>query len=166
MNDLQTQLEQLSQRIDAIESWQAGKIKQQITFPLDIQSLKVLNQYYMHLTDTAIISGGASGNTFVNYIGNQGNYDFSVNQDIYILYSVNPTTDIFTITGKIGFSNGTQVVVSTSDTTPSPLVAGTTYYVVNSTGIGQSFKLSSTLGGSPINITTKGTGEQYIFYFQ
>jgi P2-related tail formation protein len=41
-------------------------------------------------------------------------------------------------------------------TLPAPLVASTTYFVVNPTS--NSFQVAATLGGAPINITSAGTG--------
>lgn len=152
----------LQARVAALEKWKADRERQQITFPLDVQSQRVLNKYFMHVTGSITTVGGASGNTFVEYIGQQANIEFVVSANTYIPYTVNTTTDVFTVT-NYNFENGMLVNVATSDTTPAPLVSGTDYYVVNSTGL--TFKLSLTFGGAAIDITTTGTGSQYIYFF-
>jgi hypothetical protein len=55
-----------------------------------------------------------------------------------------------------GFSDGHVVTVYTDGTLPAPLVSGGTYYVVNE-GSG-TVELSLTAGGSPIVLTSDGTG--------
>jgi len=45
---------------------------------------------------------------------------------------------------------------ATAGTLPAPLVADTTYWIVNPTS--GSFQLAATLGGAPINFTSAGTG--------
>lgn len=55
-----------------------------------------------------------------------------------------------------GQANGTPVLLTTTGTLPSPFVASTTYYIVNATT--NSFQLSATFNGTPINTTTAGSG--------
>lgn len=70
-------------------------------------------------------------------------------------FTVDAGTDTLTATGH-NFTNGTQVKVSSTTTLPAPLVAGTTYYVINTAT--NTLKLSATSGGSAIDITSTGTG--------
>lgn len=152
----------LIKRIQELEKWKAERERQQITFPLDFPSIDILSKYFMHITNEVKTISPTSGNTLTSYIGIQGNYQFNVEQNIFVPYTVNTTSDVLTVTGKYYFEDNQQVYVTTEDTAPSPLVPGTTYFVINSTG--QSFKLSLTSGGAAINITTSGTGKQYIFF--
>jgi hypothetical protein len=55
-----------------------------------------------------------------------------------------------------GYSNGTAVQVASTATLPGGLSASTTYYVVGATA--NTFQLALTSGGSPINLTSAGTG--------
>lgn len=64
-------------------------------------------------------------------------------------------------TGRWLFQNGQCLRVKSSGTPPGGLTAGNAYYVVNSDGMGL-FQLSTTLGGSPVNITDAGTGTHTI----
>jgi microcystin-dependent protein len=68
---------------------------------------------------------------------------------------VNTTTDTITISSH-GLSNGNVVYLQTGSTLPSPLVANTKYYIISATT--NTFQLSSTLNGSPIDLTSQGTG--------
>ena len=60
---------------------------------------------------------------------------------------------VFTLTNAL--PNGTAVTLSTTGALPTGLTAGTTYYVINSTGPSLTCSLSATLGG--VGITTSGT---------
>ena len=68
---------------------------------------------------------------------------------------VNTGTETFTSNAH-GYSNGTPVQVASTGTLPAPLVAATTYYIVNSAA--NTYQLSLTATGSAIDITTAGTG--------
>lgn len=73
----------------------------------------------------------------------------------------NNGSPILTITGiHTNFPIGTQVTFNTPGAVPTPLVAGTTYFVVSSviSGGNTLIQVSSTSGGSAIIITQAGTG--------
>lgn len=154
-NDIQSQIDELRRRLDARDA-------QQITFPLDVQSINVLNRYFLRIVDSVVTTGGVSGQVFVQYVGNQNGTKVVMAEDTYVPYTVDTTTNVFTVNSAY-FPNDTVVNVYTSDTVPSPLSTGTNYYVVNSTGL--TFKLSTSLGGTAIDITTTGTGTQYVSTF-
>lgn len=64
-------------------------------------------------------------------------------------------TDIFTSNGH-GLVNGDQITVTTATALPAGMSLTTVYYVISATT--NTFKLSTTKGGSSINITDNGTG--------
>ena len=64
-------------------------------------------------------------------------------------------TDIITIANH-GLVDGDQVQFTTTGTLPAPLISGAVYYIVQSNN--STFKLSATSNGSPIDLTTQGTG--------
>lgn len=66
-----------------------------------------------------------------------------------------PTVTVPTITGLV---NGMLITVSTTGTLPTPLVAGTAYYIQNI--VGNTFNLSTTQNGNPITFTSVGAGVQ------
>lgn len=53
---------------------------------------------------------------------------------------------------------GMVITFSSTGTLPGGLTAGTPYYAVQSTGSSLRLKVSSTLGGTPVNLTSAGTG--------
>jgi len=69
--------------------------------------------------------------------------------------AVNTGTETFTSNAH-GYANGTPVQVSATTTLPAPLVAATTYYVINAAA--NTYQLSLTATGSAIDITTAGSG--------
>lgn len=150
---------QFEKRIQSLEKWQQERIQQQITYPLDVNSQIVLGKYFMHIVSQLTTIAGAAGNEFTNFIGKQGIYEFIVTQNDLIPYTVDTTTNIFS-TPSAYFENDMRVNVSTTDTAPSPLLAGVDYFVVNSLGI--TFQVSATVGGAAIDITTAGVGSQFI----
>jgi hypothetical protein len=69
--------------------------------------------------------------------------------------AVNTGTETFTSNAH-GYANGTPVQVSATTTLPAPLVAATTYYVINAAA--NTYQLSLSATGSAIDITTTGSG--------
>jgi hypothetical protein len=66
-------------------------------------------------------------------------------------------TNLFTLTAH-NFIADQLVQFSTTTTLPAPLVAATGYYVIASGLTVDDFKISTTLGGTELDITTTGTG--------
>jgi phage tail P2-like protein len=83
--------------------------------------------------------------------------------------SVNVGTDTFTITAH-GLSNGNQIRFSNTSSgamlpsvnvLPAPLLQGILYRIINATA--NTFKVSLSLGGAPVDLTTAGAGTNYVF---
>lgn len=70
-------------------------------------------------------------------------------------FTADSGTDVFTATGH-GMNDGDVVIVQSTGALPTGLSTLTRYFVVNKTPT--TFQLSTTSGGSPLNITTNGTG--------
>lgn len=64
-------------------------------------------------------------------------------------------TDMVNLTAHL-LSNGAPVKFTTSNTLPAPLSTSTTYYVVNASA--NTFQVSTTVGGSAVDITSTGSG--------
>lgn len=62
-----------------------------------------------------------------------------------------------------GLVDGTQIMLITTGTLPAPLVETFPYYVVSAST--DRFKVSTSSGGSPEDITTVGLGSHYWIYF-
>lgn len=71
---------------------------------------------------------------------------------------VNASNDQFSTSVSHVVRNGMVATFSSTGTLPGGLVAGAPYYVVNASGFGLNLKVSNTLGGTPVNITSAGTG--------
>ena len=159
------ELLQLKNDVGELKRWKEQRIRQQITFPLDIDSINVINDHFMRISKSFTYDGGVGSNSFQFYTGKQGLYVFEVSPPSLNQYTVNPSSDYCNITsGNLKFFDGQTVVLFSSDTAPDPLTAGglTTYYVRDSDGV--NFKLAATLGGTAINITDTGSGLQFIAY--
>jgi hypothetical protein len=72
-------------------------------------------------------------------------------------WTADPATDTFTQVGH-NYANGNRWACSTSGTAPAGLICdgATAYYVINATA--DTFKVSTSIGGAAVNITSAGTG--------
>ena len=73
--------------------------------------------------------------------------------------AVNTGTEYITFSTAI--ANNTPVKLSSTVSLPSPLAAGTVYYIVNS--VGATAQLATTANGAAINLTTTGSGTITIY---
>lgn len=153
--------EQLKNQVKQLMDWKKEKERQQIKFPLDQNSIEVLNKYFLRVTDVVTLVGGAAGNSFGYFKVKQDNLKGIFSQDKSQLFTVAPSSDTFTVLDQ-PYENDTVIYFQSSDTLPSPLGSGTTYYVVQSSGL--TFKVSATPGGAQINILDTGTGTHYVDY--
>lgn len=156
----------LEQRIRALEDWKAERERQQITYPLDTDSVATLKEglkeHFLSIKKkVGLFTGGASGRLFNFLFAEQDPYKSSLFENTKVLFTA-ATSDVCTIIGTETFSDGDRVVLATTNQLPDPLTPGTVYYVRDSTG--RTFKLAATLGGAAIDLTNTGTGEHYIEY--
>jgi hypothetical protein len=109
----------------------------------------VLNQEYQ-------IASTISSTSYTVYLRSAGTSINGVN------FSVDPETSILTFPAGTSLSNGQKVVLLPTEVLPGGLTANTTYFVVSATGL--TCKLSATLSGTPILITTTGIGQQAVYF--
>lgn len=161
--------QQLENRIKELENWKAEKMKQQIKFPLDIESLEILNKYFLRIYDTAdILNTDYPGETTIlrKFFGKQDRFFVDFNESKFFAYSVNITTNFITLSDpRRNFKDGTVLWFATSDTAPAPIdiTGATSYFVRDSTG--NTFKIALTDGGVAIDITDVGVGRQFIYSY-
>lgn len=74
---------------------------------------------------------------------------------VAIVFTADSTTDVFTSNGH-GLQNDQAVMLGTTGALPSPLLTTAQYFVVNRAA--NTFQLSASIGGAPINLTTNGSG--------
>ena len=114
-------------------------------------------------TDLAIYE--LNGNRSLYYAYHNGSAGFIGVKDITATasptFTADTGTDYITITGgSWELWENRAVQFTTSNTLPSPLVAGTTYYLKNVSG--NTAQVSQTPGGAAENLTTTGTGTHSI----
>lgn len=160
---MQEEINSLKQQVAELTKWKEEKTRQQISYPLDKNSIDVLSKYFLRIVSTFVQIGGIASRAFTYFFVQQDNYIASIAEDKSVIFTVNATTDILTVTGH-AFQDDVPVYVFTSDTLPNPLSSITTYYVIATTGM--TFKLTTVLGdlGAVVNITNTGTGTHYINY--
>lgn len=106
----------------------------------------------------------AAMSAFRNYIGPNSDAEkgsvgwVSINDETQ-LDSIDHTTNTFTLTAN-GFSNGDSVYFRSTGIIPAGISALTRYYVVSVAT--NTFKVSATVGGSEVDITSNGTGNIYV----
>ena len=158
----------LQKRIEALEKWKDERTRQQITFPLDTQSNTILNKYFSSVIGS-IFNLSVSGQEFRKLLLQQDSKVYVISaMSQFISFSVNTATDIITLgadltSGAQGVLQDDQFVtvnVPTPGVPAAPLDNGFGYFVVNSTGT--TIQLSDVIGGAPIDLTTVGTGVQYL----
>lgn len=78
-------------------------------------------------------------------------------------FTANASTDVITFDDdQVGFVEDQILRVKTSDTLPAGLSADTNYYVINLDHVAGTCQLSTSSGGSAVNITDTGTGTHTI----
>lgn len=164
--DIKREIDALKNRVAALEAWKTQRTRQQITFPLDVQSRDILNKDFMRVIGQYIYFGGVAGLPFLVIEGIQDKKRFEVSR-ILIEYKADPSSDVIRIlypSDDAIFANDETVVLYTTDTAPGGLsdLGLTTYYVVSAASDGNSFKLAATVGGAAINITSEGVGRQFL----
>jgi hypothetical protein len=92
--------------------------------------------------------------------------NYQISSSVFLFDVVNTVTITIATPGVITYTsgtapvNGTQIKFSTSGALPTGITAGTTYYVVNSSGSTSNF--AATLGGAAINTSGTQSGVQSI----
>lgn len=84
---------------------------------------------------------------------------YRINTQTFVPADVNTGTNTITMTGHV-FVDGQGVVLTSTGTLPAGLASNTQYYIVNAAA--NTFQLSLTINGTPIDITTQGTGTHTI----
>jgi hypothetical protein len=88
----------------------------------------------------------------------QGDVDCLYGLDQIAAFTANASTDLCTWTTKSDLQTGQAVYLTSTTTLPAGLSGSTLYYLIGVDRDAQTFKLSTSLGGSAVNITDAGTG--------
>jgi len=166
-NETENRIQRLENQIKTLEQWKAEKENQQISFPLDNQSIEILNKYFMRIyTEANVINNDDPGDPylFLKYLGKQGSYIFDLNQSKFYEYIVNVSNNTLNVQEK-AFKEGTRLFFTTTDTAPSPIDIGLSYYTINVSGLNFQITTISGDAGSIVDITDIGTGRQFIYSY-
>ena len=157
----------LENRIKALEKWQSERKTQQVTYPLDNQSIQILNKYFLSYVESVFYEGGVAGTLFKEILVRQnGRINVLGAETVLLQYTANTSTNYLTLSqdlvnlGQATLANNTNVLVVTSGVAPAPLSG--TYFVVNAIAGDTQVQLSLTMGGVAVDITSTGTGNQYL----
>ena len=95
--------------------------------------------------------------TFANYTVPGTGINQASNPTTFI-YTVDATTNLLTLSDTSLMPTGTPIVLDTTGTMPSPLVAGVTYYTIlfSATTIMLALSISNAINNVPIDILTNG----------
>ena len=154
------ELEDLKRRVEELAQWKESKESQQVAFPLDITSTRVIQN------DLLVATGKEHPFLITDLIAFGLEVDW--NGVKTVLYASLPmkaftavaATNVCTYTnGAHGLIDGNILNLATTTTLPAPLTTTTDYYVISATAT--TFKLSLTSGGAEIDITDTGTGTHY-----
>lgn len=121
---------------------------------LSLNAQQVSCTTFVDLFDLALPDLDTPGTTAVDWRRGTANHTLAQATDI------NTTTETLTKTAH-GLSNGTVVHVSSSGTIPTGLVTKTKYYLVGVTT--NTYQLSLTSGGAPVDITAVGSGTLSVY---
>lgn len=170
ISQLERQVEELSR-----------KKEQQITYPLDEESIKVLENYFLRLVDVYSWDGGVAARNFVSFIATQNNVPalkptknnlntvrgtglnrFELSQVTLFPVAVDPANDKLTFLDKIdNFDSGNEISFLSEDTPPAGISAlGLTNYKINNLA-GYTFNITDT-SNNQINITDSGVGRLFL----
>ena len=158
IQDLERKLQELTQKVDALYST-AGfpdsvseaiqnkgfvKIEKTLLTPYETQDERLSKYHYLFAT----IDGQKMVISAIDA------------KDFTVIKSINASTDTFTLSNH-GFNNNETFIFWSTDTPPAGISNGQVVYIFNKST--NAFQLSATLlTPSAINITTVGTGLQYL----
>lgn len=160
-----------SLRLDSVANVEVGDVLEQIqTIPIYTynQLLKKLdldpqvgdNNYYT----TLVASGGVNMRTKLEQLAAKLDSDTGVsNIKTFTSSDVDTGTEVITINSH-GFTNGQPVKFSTTGTLPGGLDSTNFFYIISATT--NTFQVSTTEGGSAVNLTSGGSGTHTIKHSQ
>lgn len=124
---------------------------QDLDYRPDIDTLLLIDNRTIHEL-SPIVNGTPeyTYNKYREFLGNQ-----QTGSSTPVPFTADDTTDLLTAAAH-GLANGDIVLIDGAGTLPGGLTTNTRYFVINSTT--DTFKLSLTLGGTAIDLTTDGTG--------
>lgn len=161
---------QLESEVNELKAWKRARESERLVYPVDQISLKTLNYWRTPTFNGLLLATGRTSAGVTSFITdlNAIGLEIELNGQKRILliqltlhrFTADHLTDYITdVNGPHHLNNGDRVSFTTDVTLPGGLSPIVLYYVVNKTS--NTFQVSTTLGGSPVNITDDGTGTFY-----
>ncbi len=160
---MEKEITQLEKRVAELVKIKNQRIQERLVFPLDIETRNLLNRGV--LVSTGKIQPDVSL-LFTDLLS--FGMEFTVNNRKRVVVTYRPlhaftsnfTTDVLSNSnGSHNLNNDDRIALTTTDTLPGGLDTIIIYYVINRTGT--TFKLSTSSGGSAMDITNNGIGTHY-----
>lgn len=162
------ELLQLENKVRELEIWKASRVRQRLTFPIDVNTRDIVNRKNIIATGNTYprASLGISDLLNVGLICKISGTNRVASSKVIVAssrlfrFDANPTTDVIDyLAGSFAVVNGDAIGLNTTSILPSGLSDGIIYYVINATA--NTFKVSLTQGGVAVDITSVGTGDHY-----
>ena len=133
------------------------------SLPSDLVEALVQKGFIKYDNKKVITYTNPSGKDFIAMFARYANETILINieptENYSLIESIDVSGNIITITNH-GLSDTQMCYVATTNTAPGGLSTQTIYYVRDATA--DTFKLALTSGGTAINITSVGAGNNYI----
>jgi hypothetical protein len=160
---METQILQLEKRLADLKMWKASVVREQLKYPLDTLSQKALDEDPFVLIWTGhkrinfnnLLETGSTTFGLTVYINNERRV-ILCNVPLKEFTASFGSNTFTNVDGAHNLKNGDRVVLTTDTALPTGLSTNTSYYIINATGT--TFKLSTSIGGSEVNITNNGVG--------
>lgn len=161
IKELKDKLVKLESKVNELYEWMSQRKRQFVPDPLDPISKKILEKDFMRIVGSGVMAQVLSSSEFpfgyVKTVLKNKEKIIQFRDDVKRCL-VDASTDIITANSH-GLVNNDTVIFYTTEELPAGIDTFTTFYVVSATAT--TFKVSLTQGGSAIDITTNGKGEQY-----
>ncbi len=107
-------------------------------------------------------NGTPTGNqSYNNYLPDAGD-PTTCSSEFKTISSVSTSNETLTTSTAHGLTAGTQVTFDSTGSLPGGLSSTTTYYVISSGLTSTAFKVSTSSGGSAVNLTSSGSGTKRV----
>lgn len=154
------EIAKLKQQVAELIEWKTQRERQLITYPLDERSLAALNKYFPKWVKNITYTGPSGFELEVETLFELDKRPIPVlSGPIYYSYIPDSSTD--TLRTNQAVQNDWRIDFFSTQTVPTGLTAGP-YYIVNKSG--NTFQVSTTVGGAAVNFTSNGAGDHYFFY--
>ena len=162
MNNEQ-RIAQLEHQVQELLTWKEQRIRQQLVFPLDKISTDIIQKDLFVVNDFVVYTRPNGVVTPYAYVGSVNSKPATISAlDVLHPMTADASSNVIT-SANHGFVDDVRVSFISSDTLPAGITDGIGYYVINATV--NTFKISTTSGGSAVDITDAGVGKHYAYYF-